>query len=275
MRLVSGASTPLRTARPALPLFLQWTLRVSPTDGSRPSDLPTRGQLTAPTAHLVVGRGPLSWVLTHGTSVAVRPTARSSGPGTARVPCSWLCLHPGPHAAGRPWAGALVGFGFSGTRPAGRPWEGHTPPALHPAWWSARTGWGQEAPGCLGPRVKLPPGLRPASPQIPPVLGSLLVKQLVGQENLGVWATWDPPDRGPRRLGGRGRAQQGGPSPLPQLQWGGRTASAQRRQQLVQTSGPGHEVAAPCPLAAAERPLPASSWVKWPVGPLAHAAPCR
>lgn len=93
---------------------------------------------------------PLPGFWTHGTSVAVGPTALQLRPGTAHVPCSGLCLHPGPHAAGQPWAGLWLASGFSGTRPAGAALgRAHSPCILLKV---SQDGCDQEAPGVQDPR---------------------------------------------------------------------------------------------------------------------------
>lgn len=93
---------------------------------------------------------------------------------------------------------------------------------------------GQEALEAPGPRVKLPPGLRPAFLD-PPQRGSLLVKQFVGRENPASGLPGTLQIEGPGDwLAGVGPSK-GVLSSAPTPVGVGRTASASCRQQLAQT----------------------------------------
>lgn len=135
-----------------------------------------RGQLTAPTAHLVWSAAAPSWVLDSRdlcSSEAHRSAAQGPALPVSLVPGCASTLAPMQLVG--PGLELWLASGFSGThRPAGAALGRAHSPCLASCSRSARTAVGQEALVAPGPRVKLPPGSGPP-PQIPPQRGSLLV----------------------------------------------------------------------------------------------------
>ena len=168
--------------------------------------------------------------------------------------------------------------GFIGARPAGAALgRAHSPCLASCSRSARRTAVGQEALEAPGPRVKLPPGLRPASLD-PPQRGSLLVKQFVGQENPvsglpgtlwiegpGDWLAGVGPSKG---------VLSSAPTPVGVGRTVGRTASASCRQQLAQTRAQAMRWPPPVHWRLLSA-LPASSWVKWPAGASGSRCPLQ
>ena len=273
MWLVSRGLHSPKDSLPCPSSFLQRTLRVSL--------LPDQGPVTSPqeVAHCphsppgVVGRRPFLGSGLTGPPWQRSPPLCGSGPALPMSLVLGCASTLAPMQLVGPGLELWLASGFSGARPAVAALGRAHSPCLASCSRSARTAVGQEALVASGPPVKLPPGLRPASPD-PPQRGSLLVKQLVGQENPASGLPGTLQIEGPGDwLVGVGPSK-GVLSSAPTPVGVGRNASASCRQQLAQTQAQAMRLPLPVhwwPLSA----LPASSWIKWPAGASGSCCPLQ
>lgn len=186
MWLVSRGLHSPKDSLPCPSSFLQRTLRVSLPPDQGPVTSPQEASSLHPQPTWCGWPSPLPGFWTHGTSVAAKPPALRLRPGTARVPCSGLRLHLGPHAAGRPRAGALVGFGFQwGQACRGSPGKGTLPlPCILLK--VGQDGCGPGGPGGFGTPGKAATRAQARLPRSPPK-GVTADEAVSGAGEPGVW----------------------------------------------------------------------------------------